>query len=145
MIVVFETKDSEKLSKFLQLWEFPEKIPFSLRGLLTMFALNTYFYRRVYRLDDLVIMSMKGFFEEASKWMLYMSIMLMFLSAWFGWTSLFNITFFTVILFMALISPNFRAWIIVIKMKLSGHKEKVSFPNNDFVITKLLFRFYESK
>jgi hypothetical protein len=141
MIIALESKDSEKLSKFLHMWECPEDMPFSLKNIFTMMALNTYFYRRVYRVDDLILMDMKGFFEEVTKYAIYFTIAAMLISIFLGYTLLLSIGFYLTILFLALISPNFRAWTIVLKLKLSGHKEKITLPSKDYVINKLCVKY----
>lgn len=138
MIVVFESKRSVVLDSFLDKWEFPEKLPFSLKNIFTLMALNTYFYRKVFRFGDLVVMDMEGFFEQAAKYALFFTVAGMFVAVYFDWFFLLSTSFFLVILFMALVSPNFRSWMVWLKLKLSGHKERIVLVSRDYAISKIV-------
>lgn len=138
MIIAFETDDSPVLSRFLHVFEHPEDSGTELKSLWNSFILS-YFSRKVWRIDDLVIIEMEGFFETGAKICMYLTMISMFVSIIFKWNALFNISFFCIILFLALLSPNVRTWLYVIRIKLYGHKGKVSLPSNSYVIQKLLF------
>ena len=141
MIVSFESKDSVVLSKYLHNFEHPEDMDLSsVKNLSTMFALNMYFHKKVYRVDDLVIISLKGFIEEAVKYTAILVVGAMLASVLFSWTTAFWISFYTIIPLFMVLSADFRTWMTILKLKLSGHKFKITIPNREYVINKLLFR-----
>jgi hypothetical protein len=143
MIIIFETKTGPKLENYLKNFENPPIT--SVGSLLTAFASNT-FHKRVYRVDDLVLISMKGFWEKYFVYAIYFVVIELILSALFGWDSLLKIMFFVLIFLFSMVSADFRGWMIALKLKLGGHKGKISFPNKEYVVDKLLFRvFDESK
>jgi hypothetical protein len=138
MIISFETDDSPVLSRFLHVFEHPEDSGTELKSLWNSFILS-YFSRKVWHIDRLTIIEMEGFFEVGAKICAYLTFIAMIVSIIFKWTVLFNIGFFCIILFFALLSPNVRTWLYVSRIKLGGHKPKVKLPSNSYVIQRLLF------
>lgn len=138
MIIAFETDDSKTLSNFLHIFEHPEDSGTEIKSLWNSFILS-YFNRKVYRIDKVVIIEMEGIFEMASRLAVLLTSMGLLCSLIFRWNILMGIMIPLIILFVCLLSPDVRTLLYIFRIKVLGHKPKIKFISNKYIIEKLLF------
>lgn len=139
MIVAFESEDSEHLSNYLKHFEFPETMPTTFKNLLTMFSLNMYFERKVFRKDNLVVMQIRGFVEEMAKYALYFFFAGILVGYVLNYRFIALTSLYLLLPCLMLLSSDFRLWMITLKLKWSGHKPTIKSVSKDYVIQKLLY------
>ena len=131
MIISFRSKDSPILSRFLNNWQNPD-------GMLMKLINTTYVEFSIKRLDDLVIISQKNFYDVIAKIFLLSGVAGMLIAYTVGSQAFFiigGVVFFVSLLWL---SKYVRFFMVYIKLKQLGHKEKIELVNDTFVIQRLL-------
>lgn len=139
MLIAFETKSSEALEKYLEEYKNPETMQPSFKNILALWMYGLYFERKVYRVDDVVVFSQKGYIEQVMKYALILLVAGAFISLFLNIGLALNISLFLMIPCMLFISPKYHLLAKIRKIKRRGHKEKIGLVSKDYLIQKLIY------
>lgn len=133
MIVAFETERTKILDDFLDSYENPK----SVMGVISKFSFLEF---KVYRLDDLIIISQKHLYDVVAKWLILCAFATLLLEYVFGNRLFFFLSFLFLTVGILWLSKWIRFHALRINLRRRGHRLKMRLLSNDEVIDKLLLR-----
>ena len=132
MLIAFETKTTPTLEKFLKDFEEPNN-PFMQVIHSVMFT-----SKKVTRIEDITIIEQQSLFGLIGKYAMLPSAVLFFLGYVTGYNWMLGTGAVLLILSIIMLSRYFLLLNIFIKLKISGHKEKIDMVSDGYLISKLL-------
>ena len=139
MIIAFETDSSEVLENYLKEFVRPELMTPSLVNIITMWVYSFYFERKVFRVGRIVVFSQKGYIEQLAGYLLIFLTAGAFSAVFLHLSWLLYIDLFLMLPCMFFLSPKYHLFSKIRKLRWRGHKCKIGFVSNRYLINKLLF------
>ena len=132
MIVSFESKTSDVLERYLKEFEHPKNM------FMEMIHNITFTEKTITRIDDIVIIEQESILSLFGKYAALPAVTLILLGMIMNYYWMMSIGGVTLILALTLLSKHFLLLMIMIKLKISGHKEKIDMVSDGFLLSKLL-------
>lgn len=135
MIVSFRSKSSETLERFLKNYLNPD-------GIFMQFLHNVMFTeKKLTRINDIVVIEQESLFNVFAKYAMLPSVTLFILGLIFNYYWMLNIGAITLMLSIIMLSKHFFLLTIFIKLKISGHKEKIEYVSDTFMLSLFLMEY----
>jgi hypothetical protein len=132
MILSFQTKSTPVLEKFLKSFENPTNI------FIELIHNITFMEKKVTRIDNIVIIEQESFIRLFAKYAMLPSVGLIIIGMLISQFWMMNMGAVLLLLSIILLSKHFLLLTMIIKLKFSGHKEKIEMISDGFLISKLL-------
>lgn len=135
MIISLETKSSDKLENYLSNYLNPKNV------FIQMIHNISFTSKSITRINDIIVIEQESFMSVFAKYAMLPSVTMIILGMLFSYYFLLSVGSLGLILSMTLLSKYFLALMIILKLKLSGHKESVKYVTDGFLLNKLLFEY----
>ena len=132
MIIAFETEHTFALKNFIDSYIEPESMFAKLRHVYE------YTHKSFKKIGNVYVFEFDSILNIIAKRSLIVSTSLFLMSYFLHWRA-FSIIFVVIMLMsMFILSKSVKQLIFLIKIKRSGHKPKINFVSNDFLLNKFL-------
>lgn len=135
MIVSFKTKNSTVLEKFLKNFQHPTNI------FMEMVHNVTFTEKKITRIDDIIVIEEESLLNTFGKYAMLPSVTMIILGMIFSYYWILSTGAILLMLSIIVLSRHFLLLTIMIKLKVSGHKEEIEMISDGFLISKLLMEY----
>lgn len=135
MIISLQTKSTEKLENYLKNYQNPKNI------FIQMIHNISFTNKSITRIDDIIVIEQESFMSMFARYAMLPSVTMIILGMIFNYYWLLNIGSLGLILSMTLLSKYVLAIMIMIKLRLIGHKENVKYITDGFLLNRLLLEY----
>lgn len=133
MLIAFETENSKTLSKYLSNFLAPDST------FIEVMHNFTFTNKKITRIENIVIINTQSIFHVFAKFAALPSVTLILLGLYFSSTFMIATGSILLLLSLLMLSRSMLLSLIIIKLKFSGHKQKIKYVSDSYLIEKLLY------